>query len=379
MANSTDAFDFCTPDNTVNLSNPDRATRWTYTETQQFIIATVNPLVGTFGVAGNMAFLWMVFRVQALRTSVDAYLATLAVSDTMFIVFISAYTRVGWVSQNINRAAGLNSAFSCAFCVFAWILFYYASLGLMTLISFERYLAICHPMNHLTLKGKKRNIKLLSAVWLAAMIVSIPYALEQSVFTTYCVIWPKSWQNRDLPKTFNVCINRKFVFITDYYRPIFTLSMFTMVLLLNLFLFFKIIRTLGKRSVAETDTSDRKNKSTQVGRTRIQVTKTLVANGIIFFVCQFSYRFYYIDEVLDLFDIKFMTTHEKLNVYLSGHVLQMVNSSINPYLYVFTCRHYRKALMKAVSVDNVLNKITGASRENSTSVTAQTNSSRLRY
>ena len=57
-ANATNASDFCTPYNTVNLSNPDRATRWMYTETQQLIMGIVNPVLGTSGVVGNLAFLW---------------------------------------------------------------------------------------------------------------------------------------------------------------------------------------------------------------------------------------------------------------------------------------------------------------------------------
>ena len=156
------------------------------------------------------------------------------------------------VSQTINRLKFSVQLHILHFCLATFL---NASLRLMALISFERYLAICHPIKHLTMKGMKRNIRLLSAVWLSAMIVSIPYALKQSTFTTYCVMWPKRWQG--MPKTFNGCKNKKVGCITDYFKPSFTLSQFTLVQLINSFLFFRIIRKLGKRSVAETDTSYR--------------------------------------------------------------------------------------------------------------------------
>ena len=369
--NTTMAYGFCTLQNTVNLSNPNRATRWTYTETQQQIAGILNPVVAGFGIPGNLVFLWMVFRVQALQTRVDAYLATLAVTDILYIICNSAWTRLSLVNQTINRASGFNSEFSCGFWMFAWRLFYVASLELMTLISYERYLAVCRPVKYFALKGKAGNIELLVAVWFTAIVCAIPYALHSSALKTYCVKWPGTWADRRMPKTYNVCYNKRFVLVKNYYMPIFDLFMFTLVLLLNCVLFFKIIQKLGH--VAETN-----DKKTKLERIRIQVTKTLVANGIIFFVCQISYRFYYIDDILDtLFELKFMTTHEKLNVFLSGHVLQMINSTINPYLYVLTCQHYRKALMKAFWMDKCDRQKSGLNNKSLTNINAKFQTTRL--
>lgn len=364
--NTSMASESCTAQNTVNLSNADRATRWTYTETQQQITEIINPVVAGLGIPGNLAFLWMVFRVQALQTRVDTYLATLAVTDILYIICNFAWTRSSLVSQTINRASGFNSEFGCVFLTLGWRLFYVASLELMTIISFERYLAVCCPVKYLALKGKKGNIELLVAVWLIAIACATPYALHLSQLKTYCVVWPKTWEDRQMPKTFNLCNNERFALVKNFYMPIFDIFMFTLVLLLNCALFFKIIQELGR--VAETN--DRKTK---LDRIRIQVTKTLVANGIIFFVCQVSYRFYYIDDILDtLFQLKFMTTHEKLNILLSGHVLQMLNSSINPYLYVLTCQHYRKAFKKAFWMDKCDRQKTGLNNKPLTNSKSQT-------
>ena len=148
------------------------------------------------------------------------------------------------------------------------------------------------PNKALDNKGlKKRTIVVLSVVWMTAMVVVTPqYALEWSAVATYCVIRPQGWETRGLPKSFNACVNKRFVFLNDYYIPLCQICIFILVLLFNCFLFFKIVKALGQRSVADNNTKTTNSTNTKLDSIRIQVTKTLVANGIIFFVCQFSYR-----------------------------------------------------------------------------------------
>ena len=57
--------------------------------------------------------------------------------------------------------------------VFVFVFFFFVSpLLFVTLVSAERYLAICHPIKHHLLKGTKRTIKLICIVFAGSFVFS---------------------------------------------------------------------------------------------------------------------------------------------------------------------------------------------------------------
>ena len=83
-------------------------------------------------------------------------------------------------------------------------------------------------------------------------------------------------------------------------------------------------------------------------RIRNQISRTLIACGIIFFACQSPYRIAKLDFLLDDLELSIFDD-ELFNTLLSlGQVLILLNSAINPYLYGLTCKHYRHAIIKAI-------------------------------
>ena len=82
-----------------------------------------------------ISFVWTVSRTTTLHTSTYIYLVSLACADYA----ISLLRFDNMILQNV------------AFIIFIFTLA--ISMGFVTLVSTEKYLAICHPIKHYILKG----------------------------------------------------------------------------------------------------------------------------------------------------------------------------------------------------------------------------------
>ena len=330
----------CESGNVVDLSSPFWAVRWLYSETDKLIESIIIPCFSIFGFIGNLAFLWTVYRVRELNTTLNGYLANLAVCDILFLVFF-----IGWPAANlsadpdpVNRAYPVNSAFGCVCYVVTTRLWYFASVKLTTLISIERYLAICHPIKHRMITGKKYNIKLLCFVWMASMAITLTIIPRFMVFKHFCLIWPETEEFANTPSSFNGCYSvHGFKSQAGAYEGILYIIFFILAMAVNGFLYVKIIIALSRRRMSDgADT------------VRNQVARTLIATGIVFFICQFPYRLYSLDDVVDdLFDVDIIDTQPKVTILITGRLFLTMNSIINPYIYVFSCRQYRQAMKQA--------------------------------
>ena len=53
--------------------------------------------------------------------------------------------------------------------------------GILPIIIFYRYLAICHPLYSYTMSGLRRASKIIGVVWALALAAAIPYAVFSSI------------------------------------------------------------------------------------------------------------------------------------------------------------------------------------------------------
>ena len=346
-------------DNYIDLSNPFWAVRWLYSDTDKLIESIIIPVFSVFGFVGNLAFLWTIYQVRDLRTTLNAYLANLAACDILFLVFF-----IGWPLANlnadpdpVNRAYPVHSAFGCACYVITTRLWYFASVKLTTLVSIERYLAICLPIKHRLLTGKKHNVKLLALVWILSLAVSLTIIPRFIVFKHYCLIWPDSSEFTNVPSSFSTCLAIEGFSTAGAYEGILYILFFVLAMTINGILYLKIILALSRRSMGNRQRPEgNEPRPNQIAdndndKVRNQVARTLIATGIVFFICQLPYRLYSLDDVIDdLFDVDFLDTQPKVTILVTGRLFLTLNSIINPYIYVLSCRHYRHAMKKAFGI-----------------------------
>ena len=337
-------YNFCI---VLNLTDPDAAAEWALSDMDQSLLHFIVPLMGALGIVGNAAFLFMIIRLKKMRTSLSAYLANLAIVDIMFLIVYNGWAAAP-VTQKIVESYPVDSKFGCAIWPVIIFLWYFLSIGLMTVITVERYYAVCKPMiYHMKVVLKSRTIKILAALWVSSIALSLLTIPRFARPTRYCFIWPDTDDYDDFPAQALCCqtLNR---FSTAFVDSL-ALITFIFPLIANSVLYVKIIKVLGKRLQRSSSTAIH-SKGTVVRQHSIknQVTRTLIANGMIFFICQLPYRIYVMDEFLNAAaGIKLFEIESENNIEGIGTALLLINSVINPYLYVFSCRHYRQGMKEA--------------------------------
>ena len=315
-----------------------------YTQTDKFIITIVFPLIITLGVLANSAFLFTIARVREMRTLTNFYLTNLAFADLLFVVItaVNYFYKYTW-SPDFQRGSPWATSAGCTLMAAASYIPYMASIGLVTLVSIERFLAICFPLSHRKVNTKSRTVRLVIMAWLIAIAFAAVVAPNYAVLQTYCIIWPEKWQAR-LPLVVNYCISMKEEF-RDI-AAIFEFVPFIIALVLNTTLYALIITRLSQRYVSDSKDDPLKSQAQNV---RNMVARMLVISGIAFLFCLSPYQVYnmYYFAINNCRGCKNLPAGRIYVLFWVGRCLSVLNSAINPFLYGVTNRRYRQAFVTA--------------------------------
>ena len=183
-------------------------------------------------------------------------------------------------------------------------------------------------------------------MWIVAFMRSFSLVPEFAVFRDVCgLIWPKTGQYQNLPKRLSYC---------DPIHPLAVpcsalLEMITATIV-NLYFYTRIIFALYIFAFCPAASEDNQSQKNKIDSARNQVAKTLVTNGIIFFLFQMPYKVISLDILLREIDgVGISSTEAKYGfVLIIGQACLFLNAVVNPYLYVFSCKHYRKAIIEAL-------------------------------
>ena len=162
---------------TVEMENCDatmeetRLRDYKYTTlTWSFVVIFV-PLVTSFGIFSNYTFIFTVYRVRIMRNIINMYLVNLAIADScLLITAFSQYIGDYIMSPDYDLHFSFHTTFGCSVPNFLIYLCYYVSLWTVTLVSLERYLAICHTFWHRLVNTKKRALRMIAVVLMVAVV-----------------------------------------------------------------------------------------------------------------------------------------------------------------------------------------------------------------
>ena len=148
----------CTDYSSFNLTDIAVAEKWLWNETDFKIVSVIIPVLVLIGVFGNGSFLFTILRLQNMKSSLNAYLFNLAVCDILILL-----TAQYWYTSNFlhtpvaYRTIAADSKWGCTSYIMLTHPWYFAGIELNTVITVERYLAICAPLRHRAIVRLKRT------------------------------------------------------------------------------------------------------------------------------------------------------------------------------------------------------------------------------
>ncbi|XP_038055007.1 allatostatin-A receptor-like [Patiria miniata] len=311
-----------------------------YTAFDTVAIAVLMPLLMFFGIIGNLAFLLMLYRVPKMRSLTNFYLANLAVSDIAFLVFAIGTKIYNFCISSVNFSPTYNGVFECLLHQLVVDVSYFASLFVISLVSLEKYYAICKPMRHRVISSWDRTVKLIACSWVVSVLIAISVIPSYSVIEYLCFVWPEEEQYADLANQYAWCVAAEEWAVT-YSNALQTVPFF-IAFILNTTVYTLIVRRLSQRADQPIGQREAVPVPDRAIHTRNQVAKMLVINGTVFFLLLAPFEF-----VSILLSADALEYEQELVALQICRLLSYLNSAINPFLFGMVNSKYRAAYKQA--------------------------------
>ena len=172
VVNNTQLDTTCTINNTIDLRNATSQQIWeripgiVYQPGDWIVYYVIWSILMAFGTLSNISFIWTVIRTSTLHTSTYIYLVSLAFADLTNILGLGFLFVIGYATSPIRNTYNIFVAIVYLILTFV----YFSSMGFVTLVSLERYLAICYPIKHYVLKGTTRTYRLIGTVLMVSAV-----------------------------------------------------------------------------------------------------------------------------------------------------------------------------------------------------------------
>ena len=314
----------------------------------------ISPIVIVWGIVTNLMFLFVLGRLKEMRTATNFYLGALAFSDLMYLIISGVEIFLSWQA---NPGLISNEPFtSTAQCASVYILIgltFYSSVCLVSLVTFERYMAICHSLKHRMLTGKKWTLKVTFVAITIAAIFAVISAMPNAGQESRCYLWPRGLKELlDFPlgdlSTFCHIIDLpgdSFGNVEEAVAHALPFCFFVINMAFNIILYILIVARLGQRDVSKEGSQQGQDN---VQRVRNQVARMLVINGTVFFLLNVTYEIYNFCWFFGkAFKIDLIEIISIINVRFYGTCSRYLNSAVNPLIYGLSNTRYRRAYLRA--------------------------------
>lgn len=313
-------------------------------------------LVMLIGVVGNLLVIYVVLNYGRLKTVTNTYLLHLALSDLVFLSGIPFF-----ISSLIVRA-WIFGSFVCKLFFLTQGVNQYTSIIILALLSFDRYLAVCHSNESVDWRSRVNPNLLLILAWILSFLLMLPILVftsteQSSPFGVQCII--------NFPPSYFPMIYFIFVIYTSTITFILPLSLMT-------FFYIQIVRRLRHR------VSQQHHRSHTNVRTRRKVSiLVLVVIGVHIFCCAPYWTF----QIMTTAGLLPQTSSILVPASSITQFLLFVNSSTNPILYAFLSEVFRLSFKRVcyccLSNDNnqYLHEKVALKQRSNTEKTKETNNS----
>ena len=304
-----------------------------------FAIFVVYPLLLTVGILTNGAFFIVIIRLPRMRTITNIYLVNLAIADVMFLIVAISDKLFHNAMSPVPEDKTYFGLSGCVVVPFIVNCTYFASIFTITLVSVEKFYAICKPLKHRKFSGMNRTIKLIVGAWIVSVVFSCCFIPGMSRLDVVCMNWPANV--KDLPSAVSYCCAIEmwswFSRVVNFLQTV----PFFIAMVMNTILYTKILRTMHMRVGAPPHLAEASGRLVQI---RNQVGTMLVANGVVFFLGQMLFQGVSISLAFQhLRDEPLLADWQMQKVTLVARIFSYMNSAINSIVYNIFSSRYRRA------------------------------------
>lgn len=283
-------------------------------------VIAANTLICVIGICGNSIVILVISRFTKIDTVTDIYILNLAFADLMFLtglIFLITTMIVGhWIFGNVM----------CKLYMASTSLNQFASSLLLVVMSFDRFIAVCHPIYAQRFRRIKQAKLICLCIWIACLILMSPiFAFAKINKESTCAIfWPdNTFFNCELAFTM-------YSFAIGFALPLLLIACF----------YLCVIRKLRRAA----HDAVQLGRSTRSSRTR-ETTNKRVEHLVIGIICTYTVCWlpYWVEQLL----VSFSTGESSIfaGFYMFVMVatsLSYTNSALNPILYAFLSDNFKR-------------------------------------
>ena len=310
--------------------------------------AYLTPFIIIIGIFGNTVSL-IILRKRALRNlSASLYLKAICISDTGVLL---TYVLLDWLHKGLSLWPGgakvslVNISGFCQSFLFLSYTFRIISVWLIIVFTFERYVAICHPLQRRLICTRSFSFKLIGCVSVLAAIVCLYKPIISRVRQTgngsYVCSRSDEYKNINwiLDSIYGVCITA---------LPFIIISFFNTMILRKL--------VCRKADIVEARAISKES------RMRLEFTFILLSISTCFICLNLPYFIVWCRRFQSIHDIqssawngsgkdyiilaKFIQTGLNRNQLFITRTIFYINYAVNFFLYCLTGRQYRKNMIQ---------------------------------
>ncbi|KAH8418327.1 hypothetical protein KR009_000731 [Drosophila setifemur] len=291
------------------------------------IVSTIVPvffgIIGFAGLLGNGLVILVVVANQQMRSTTNLLIINLAVSDILFVIFCVPFTATDYVLPEWPFGN-----MWCKFVQYMIVVTCHCSVYTLVLMSFDRFLAVVHPVTSMSLRTERNATLAIMCAWITIVTTAIPVALSHSV---------RNYQYHGAAGTACVFSTEEEVWSLVGFQVSFFLSSYVAPLTLICFLYMGMLARLWKSAPGcKPSAESRKGKR--------RVTRMVVVVVLAFAICWLPIHVILVMKALNLYG----GSHLSVIIQIISHVVAYTNSCINPILYAFLSDNFRKAFRKVV-------------------------------
>ncbi|XP_034934975.1 pyrokinin-1 receptor-like [Chelonus insularis] len=303
-------------------------------------ITIIYAIIFLTGLIGNVSTCVVIARNRSMHTATNYYLFSLALSDLLLLVS-------GLPPEMYYIWSHFPYIFGEAFCIiqsFAAETSANATILTITAFTIERYLAICHPFLSHTMSKLSRAVKYIVAIWLLALCLAIPQAIQ------FGVVYSHEMNGSMIPDTAMCSI--KWVIIEHAFE-ISTILLFvgpmTIITVLYILIGIKLRHSRLLTNVKRNPLPGCLNhgdSGKSRGVAQRNVIRMLVAVVVAFFICWAPFHAQrllavYAQNTANEPRAALVTIYTVLT-YISG-IFYYLSTTVNPLLYNIMSNKFREA------------------------------------